>query len=100
MPFAIITRDKPDSAGVREAHQSAHKAYLDKHKEVLLAAGAMLDDEATKAHGGILLVDLESREAVEEFVQNDPFQAAGLFEEVLITRWRKAFYDRQRLIEL
>ncbi len=43
---------------------------------------------------------MQSREAAEDFVQNDPFQAAGLFEEVLITRWRKAFYDRQRLIEL
>ena len=100
MPFAIITKDKPGSAGVREAHQTAHKAYLDEHKNVLLAAGAMLDDEATTAHGGILLVDLESREAAEEFVQNDPFHAAGLFEEVLITRWRKAFYDRQRLVDL
>ena len=100
MPFAIITRDKPGSAGVREAHQTAHKAYLDKHKEVLLAAGAMLDDEATTAHGGILLVDLESREAAEDFVQNDAFRAAGLFEEVLITRWRKAVYDRQRLVDL
>ncbi len=100
MPFAIITRDKPGSAGVRKAHQAAHKAYLDEHKNVLLAAGAMLDDEATTAHGGILLVDLESREAAEEFVQNDPFQAAGLFEEVLITRWRKAFYGRQRLVDL
>ena len=100
MPFDIITREKPGSAVVREAHQTAHKAYLDEHKNVLLAAGAMLDDEATTAHGGILLVDLESREAAEEFVQNDPFQAAGLFEEVLITRWRKAFYDRQRLVDL
>ena len=70
MPFAIITRDKPGSAGVREAHQTAHKAYLDEHKKVLLAAGAMLDDEATTAHGGILLVDLESREAAEEFVNH------------------------------
>ena len=44
--------------------------------------------------------DLESREDAEEFVQNDPFQAAGLFEEVLITHWRKAFYSGQRLIDL
>ena len=100
MPFAIITRDKPGSEGVRQTHQAAHKAYLDKHRKVLLAAGAMLDDDAATANGGILLVDVETREAAEEFVQNDPFQAAGLFEEVLITRWRKAFYDRQRLIEL
>jgi len=100
MPFAIITRDKPGHAEVRASHQSAHKAYLDQHREILLAAGAMLDDEAAEAHGGILLVDVETRTAAEEFVRNDPFQAAGLFGEVLITRWRKAFFHCQRLVEL
>ena len=67
---------------------------------ILLAAGAMLDDEAIEAHGGVLLVDVKTRAAAEEFVRNDPFQAAGLFGEILITRWRKAFFDRQRLVEL
>jgi hypothetical protein len=100
MPFAIITRDKPGHTEVRVSHQSAHKAYLDQHREILLAAGAMLDDEAIEAHGGVLLVDVETRAAAEEFVRNDPFQAAGLFGEVLITRWRKAFFNRQRLVEL
>ena len=73
---------------------------LDQHREILLAAGAMLDDEMVEPHGGVLLVDVETRAAAEEFVRNDPFQAAGLFGEILITRWRKAFFDRQRLVEL
>ena len=100
MPFAIITRDKPGHTGVRASHQSAHKAYLDQHREILLAAGAMLDDEMVEPHGGVLLVDVETRAAAEEFVRNDPFQAAGLFGEILITRWRKAFFNRERLVEL
>ncbi len=100
MPFAIITRDKPGHAHIREAHQSAHKAYLDKHRDTLLAAGAMLDDKASSAHGGVLLVDVESREEAEAFVHKDPFSEAGLFSEVFITRWRKAFFDRERLVDL
>ncbi len=100
MPFAIITRDKPGHAHVREAHQTAHKAYLDRHRDSLLAAGAMLEDDGLSAHGGVLLLDLESREAAENFVRNDPFSKAGLFSEVLITRWRKAFFDRERLVAL
>ena len=79
MPFAIITRDKPGHAHVREAHQTAHKAYLDRHRDSLLAAGAMLEDDGLSAHGGVLLLDLESREAAENFVRNDPFSKAGLF---------------------
>ena len=69
MPFAIITRDKPGHAHVRDAHQAAHKRYLDAHKHLLLAAGAVLDDDGGHAHGGILLVDVETREEAEEFLR-------------------------------
>ena len=100
MPYAIITKDKPGFASVREAHQTAHKKYLDQNKHLLLAAGAMLSDDGTAAHGGVLLVDVESREEAEAFVHNDPFWDAGLFENVTITRWRKAFFDFERLVEL
>lgn len=100
MPFAIITQDKDGHAHVRNAHQDAHKRYLDEHKHLLLAAGAMLDDDGETAHGGILLVDVETREEAEIFVRNDPFRTAGLFGDVKITRWRKAFFDSERLVPL
>jgi uncharacterized protein YciI len=45
-------------------------------------------------------VDTDSREEAEEFVRNDPFSKAGLFESLVITRWRKAFFDGQRLVDL
>ncbi len=100
MPYAIITKDKPGSMAIRDAHQTTHKKYLDENKHLLLAAGAMLDDEGKTAHGGILLVDMESHQEAEAFVHNDPFWEAGLFESVMITRWRKAFFDFKRLVEL
>ena len=51
MPFAIITRDKPGHTDLRDQHQTAHKAYLDEHKAILLAAGAKLDDDGAHAYG-------------------------------------------------
>ena len=74
--------------------------YLDENKHLLLAAGAMLDDAGTAAHGGVLLVDVESYEEAEAFVHNDPFWEAALFENVTITRWRKAFFNSERLVDL
>ena len=100
MPFAIITKDKPDHAELRAAYQAEHKSYLDRNKRLLLAAGAMLKDDGLTAHGGLLVVDRPSREAAHAFVENDPFWAAGLFEEVVITRWRKAFFNGERLVDL
>ena len=101
MTFAIITRDKEGGAAIRKDYQDEHRRYLDQHKHMLLAAGAMLDDEESHgAHGGVLLVEADSREQVVAFVENDPFQREGLFGELLITRWRKAFFDFERLVPL
>ncbi len=100
MPYAIITHDKPDSSAVRKEHGAAHRKYLDDQKARLIAAGAMLDDEATAPCGSIFIIDTDVRAEAEEFLANDPFSKAGLFADAEIVRWRKAFFDFQRLIEL
>ena len=96
--YAIITKDKAGTSEIRARFQDGHKRYLDANREHILAAGAMLDDDGTSAHGGVLLVEFESKEDVEAFVHSDPFCDAGVFGEITITRWRKAFFDREQLL--
>jgi|TARA_B100000809_G_scaffold259288_1_gene304013 uncharacterized protein YciI len=60
----------------------------------------MLHDDGATAHGGVLLVEFETREEVEAFVRDDPFWNAGVFGDITITRWRKAFLDGERLVSL
>lgn len=98
MPYAIQTRDKPGASAIRAAHRHAHIDYLTAHKHLLLAAGALISDDGSGGHGGILLVDTDDRAQAERFVADDPFTKAGLFEQVTVTRWRKAFFDGERLI--
>lgn len=98
MPYAIQTLDKPGSASVRAAARPAHLEYLVKHQALLLAAGALTDDDGTGGNGGILLIDTDSREEAERFIAEDPFTKAGLFERVTVTRWRKAFFNGERLV--
>ena len=98
MPYAIETRDKPDSAKIRADTRAAHIEYLTKHKDMLLAAGALINDDGTGGHGGILIVDTDDRAAAERFIVEDPFSKAGLFEKVTVVRWRKAFFNKERLI--
>lgn len=101
MAYAIITRDKPGSAHLREEFAGAHKRYLDDHNDrLLLAGGAMLDDGGTTPHGGILILDTDDRAEAEAFIAEDPFKKCGLFESVFITRWRKAFYHHERFVDL
>ena len=98
MPYAIITVDKPDSLGLRNQTRVEHLAYLEANKDKLLAAGAKIDDEGEGGYGGVILVDTEDRAEAEAFIQNDPFTKAGLFAGIEVVRWRKAFFNFEKLV--
>jgi hypothetical protein len=98
MPYAIQTVDKPGTAEMRATTRASHLEYLTRHKDKLLAAGALIDDDGTGGHGGILIVDTDDRAEAERFIAEDPFTKAGLFQKVTVTRWRKAFFNKERLI--
>ncbi|MDN7132147.1 YciI family protein [Vreelandella profundi] len=98
MPFLIETFDKPDHQVLRLEVRQAHLEYLDANVTLLLACGAKLSDDGTTASGGLYLVDLDSREEAERFIQADPFHEAELFAEVNIVRWRQAYLNRQNTL--
>lgn len=91
MPYLIETFDKPDHQHVRRETRPAHLTFLEEHGALLLACGAKLFDDGSDAGGGIYIVDVETREEAQAFIETDPFFRAGLFASVKITRWRKAW---------
>ncbi len=91
MPFHIETFDKPGHAQMRQDLRAEHLAYLNEHVGLLLACGGKLDDAGASAGGGVYIVDVEERAAAQAFIEADPYHRHGLFGEVRITRWRKAF---------
>lgn len=93
MPYLIETYDDPASAQVRQERYQEHLEFLDRNAHLLLACGAKLSDDGERADGGIYLVDLDSREAAEELIAQDPFSQGGLFRKVVVQRWRKAYLD-------
>ena len=98
MAYIIQTRDKADFGHVRAEWRAEHIKYLDNSRHKLLAAGALIDDDGSGGHGGAIILDTDDREEAEDFIANDPFSRAGLFESVSVTRWRKAFFNFERLI--
>jgi uncharacterized protein len=93
MPYVIETWDRQDHQSVRAQARPAHLDFLAKHAARLLACGAKLDDDGADLGGGLYVLDTENRAEAERFIAADPFNAAGLFERVIITRWRKAYLD-------
>jgi len=98
MPYLILLTDKPNQLELRTSTRAAHLDYLDANKHRILAAGALIEDDGTGGSGSLYIVDTDDRAEAEAFLKGDPFQQVGLFGEVMITRWRKAFFDKQRLV--
>ncbi|MDP3138771.1 MAG: YciI family protein [Burkholderiaceae bacterium] len=97
MPYMIYTVDKPDSRAVRDAHRAAHYEFLQRHQKRLIASGGLQDDAGEVFNGGTILLDVDTRQEAQAFVDEDPFTHAGLAQTVVITRWKMAFFDGARV---
>lgn len=95
MPYVIESWDKLDHLELRLRIRPDHIRFLESEVGRLLAAGAKLADDGETMLGTIYIVDVETREEAEKFVSMDPFTIAGLPREIVITRWRKAFFNFQ-----
>lgn len=98
MPFLVDATDGPDGARFRAELRPRHLTYLEDHLDILLGAGAKLDEEGQPV-GTIYLLDTDARDAVDSFMAGDPYVVAGVFASVTVTRWRKGFFDHERLAD-
>jgi uncharacterized protein YciI len=96
MPFMIITMNKPDCESLRTELRTSHLDYLERRQEMLLAGGALLDENG-KPVGGLTLIDTEDQQVAERFAHEDPFQTGQLFASVQIMRWRKSFFSGRKV---
>ncbi|CAH1663165.1 YciI family protein [Chelatococcus asaccharovorans] len=87
MLFIITCIDKPDAAARRLANYDAHKAYLETAAIRNLLSGPLVHETEDRMIGSHFLVEARSREDVEEFNRNDPFNRAGVWGEITIHRF-------------
>ena len=93
MPYMMETWDKDDAYELRLQLRPKHLEYLDSIAQKLLACGAKISDDESFASGGLYVVAVESRGEAEALINNDPFTQGGLFREIAITKWRKAYFN-------
>ena len=97
MPFLVDATDGPDGPALREALRPRHLSYLEGRLDVLLGAGAKLGGDG-RPFGSIYLLDTDARDMVDSFMAQDPYVLHGVFASMTVTRWRKGFFDHQRLV--
>jgi len=95
MLWAISRVAGPSFAEKREKGLQPHLDYLHSQKGVLVLSGATLSDDGKDYTGSLLIVNVDSRAAAQAFVDGDPFQKAGMFTNVKITRMRKGQWNPQ-----
>ena len=88
MLFAIYALDKEDSIQLRMDTRESHLSYL--ANSPLVFAGPLLDDQGNMC-GSLIVLEMEDISQAKNFTDNDPYVIAGLFKNVEIRRFVKAF---------
>lgn len=79
MLYALICIDKPNSGEMRAQNREKHLEFLEGYRDKITLAGPVLDADNTTPRGSLIILNLDSPDAVREFVQADPYGKAGLF---------------------
>ena len=93
MLFTILMMDKPDSADLRQATGAAHRDYMMANTDGMRLGGPLFAPDGETVNGSMSIKEFADRAAAEEFVANEPYTKAGLFETVIIRPF-KAVVDQ------
>jgi uncharacterized protein len=87
MQYVLICTDRPGAAAARKANREAHLRYIEE-TGVVSQAGPFVDAGGEMC-GSLIVIDVDTRDAAEDWAAGDPYARAGLFEKVEIRAWRK-----------
>jgi uncharacterized protein len=90
MLYIKLAYDKAGKDAERNELRERHRAYLMNGPVKLVQAGPFCVSDTDDTNlGSFMILDAESREAVESFHAGDPFTKAGIYGDVHIHRWDK-----------
>jgi uncharacterized protein YciI len=87
MQFLLLAYDATDEAALprRMAAREAHMALVEKNKAAGRARyGAAIVDESGKMIGSMMVVEYESRKAVEDWLAEEPYITGKVWDKVTI----------------
>jgi len=97
MPLFVVTcTDQDGTVEKRLAVRPQHLARLEQldAEGRLIVAGAMPKDPSNPQagfYGSTIIVDFDSREALDEWLQEEPFLKAGVYRQIDVKPFNKAF---------
>jgi uncharacterized protein len=84
----VYSRAAPSAAGIDDpALNESHWSYMDRFADRMIARGPTLAADRTAWTGSLHIVDLPTADAAQRFVEREPYNRAGLFEQHLVRRF-------------
>lgn len=88
MAYVVLCLDKADSLPLRRRLRATHLRYMIRHRGRILNGGPLLD-EAGSPVGSVMALAYDEKREVEAFLADEPYTKGGLFETVVVRRWRQ-----------
>src|SRR4051794_6489978 len=89
MHYAVYCLDRPDSHELRFDHPATQRAYPHTQLHRIFCSGPLLADDGIRQVGTLFILSLASRAEAEDFLAQEPYRNAGVFESFTVLRMRK-----------
>ena len=96
MQFAIVAHDGKNMLEKRLRVRPRHLENMSRVKGRVLCAGGILDDEGRMA-GSVIVLDVPSREQLDEYLASEPYIAEGVWEKVTVEKMNVVILDGEKL---
>jgi uncharacterized protein len=88
--YFFYCRGRPGTEALAEELAEAHWSFMDGYAAAMIARGPTLTPDRTTWTGSMHIVDLPDARAAQVFAFQEPFYQAGVYDQVLVRRWRNA----------
>jgi len=89
MLYVITRTDDPRWSHLRETVLPRHAAYIEAHRDIIVAAGAYLHPLTDEVCGSMFIVQCTDYAAATRFINEDPSTQAGIFSRIEVWPWRQ-----------
>ncbi len=96
MQFIITAHDGEGKLEKRLEVRSRHLKNLSEVKAKVLCAGGLLDAEG-KMKGSVIVMDIESREALDRYLASEPYIIEGVWEKVDVERMNVVLLNGEKV---
>lgn len=91
MIFALWCIDKPGTAEVRARLLQEHRAYWSAMRDKMAFGGPLTTNAGDAIVGSLIVVEFDSRKALDDWLSQEPFVVGGLYESVTIHDFRNVW---------